>query len=1184
MKRSLFLSLILASLGSLPSYGLFSLDNASSYAYQDGEGSWTASNLSYSLNNDGSVTLSTDEGNLGSGYNVTVALTLDLSQLESVSGATQIFQLGEYWGLGTAADGTLTGYWGGSPSSTYVLLTDISTSESGYLTLVMTQSSAGTDLYAGGKTYHVNGLQGSTSANASTLTISSWAADAVVGIATWASSVTGSPAGAAISSNIMAGLTNQEAVVSPSVWQNDAFVSSRDDGSSIGRVTFIGDSITEGISDQTWRYQLFKTLVDNGIEFEIAGLREGYDAGYLPTDPETEYGGQEFDNTHMGKSSGRTFGLVNNGGLDGAPSVVDGINLSGANIAYGYNIADTAALNSDTYIMLIGTNDLLSDTRSSATESAFAAVMENLLGGSVVYDEASSTYVRTAGTGTGNMGTLLDTLKQAEANDTVYLMTVPTWGTQNPNHGNHDTARDAVAQYNGLLASWVDDYNASNSGANVKLIDINDGLVDVSTGKFQAVNSFFNSSDGIHPTEQGSLIIASNLAAGMGLAGRTAGQQRMEASALEHQAGSVSLDANSSWSDLDVFTGGGYTISLDLAFGDGAENGWSTTDTLTLQSGNGTVSGTLTITEAYIKWGDTILFSRDMSENSETLRLAYITGDKANANLGEGYYVWLDDKLIGQELEVTYGSSLNGVKLGSTLETQVNNLAYSNGSYAPGSTGITSAENAYYATAAQPHPTNAESIGSGINFDGATTSSTEFFAVNSSAATSGDVVKTFTGNTTVNGTVASWYGAKTGNGMHTGDIAMQVKASGKTGVLFGVINSTGGVNGNVTVVLNNDEAEILSYTSTKYGIVGGYRGGITGTFTAVVEGGTLGHVVGGYTDNAGNYSIGATKVIINNGTITGNVYGGSVASAGKILKDTEVFVTGGHITGNVYGGGSGTIGGTTNVTISGGIIDGNVYGGSAGALEGNVTVQGTCARIGGEIRANHVTLKEVADSGMDFGFDTYSGTITANTLTLSGVTLSSLASTISGLTALEVTDKTQTSLTMPESVSLASLTMTDGTSLGVYQANAGDDGAPADRSTLTVTQVLSVGTGASLEAGLMIASGTSLEMESSLAVASGVALEKNLTLSGDILSTLYSSGKADLFTGVESFTVAGEAVSSLTSEEVQELFSNLDGGQVYGLSYDGSSVTLTVAAVPEPATATLSLLALAALAARRRRK
>ena len=47
--------------------------------------------------------------------------------------------------------------------------------------------------------------------------------------------------------------------------------------------------------------------------------------------------------------------------------------------------------------------------------------------------------------------------------------------------------------------------------------------------------------------------------------------------------------------------------------------------------------------------GDTILYSLDMSANTENLRMAYGTGNEQEGLKG-GYYVWLGDMLIGEAL------------------------------------------------------------------------------------------------------------------------------------------------------------------------------------------------------------------------------------------------------------------------------------------------------------------------------------------------------------------------------------------------------------------------------------------------------------------------------------------------------------------------------------------------------
>ncbi|MBR1979296.1 MAG: hypothetical protein IJ985_07350, partial [Akkermansia sp.] len=132
----------------------------------------------------------------------------------------------------------------------------------------------------------------------------------------------------------------------------DPFVSTRTDGTSVGRVMCVGDSITHGIKDATWRWQLFKTLVDNGIEHELEGPLKGFDnrsqyafsndEGITHNSQTITYGNGEFSNVHLAQSSGRAHELVND-----------------SNSRYsGFSTEDAARqYNANTYIMMIGTND-----------------------------------------------------------------------------------------------------------------------------------------------------------------------------------------------------------------------------------------------------------------------------------------------------------------------------------------------------------------------------------------------------------------------------------------------------------------------------------------------------------------------------------------------------------------------------------------------------------------------------------------------------------------------------------------------------------------------------------------------------------------------------------------------------------------------------------------------------------
>ncbi len=455
------------------------------------------------------------------------------------------------------------------------------------------------------------------------------------------------------------------------------FKSKRTDGTSLGRLMFMGDSITHGVNDQTWRWQLFKILVDNGIEAEIVGPRSGYTPGYtqLTTkDAGESYGGVPFPNVHLAQSSGRTHNIIS-----GSNAGMSGVNYGGHSTA-----SSADSYNCDTWCCLMGTNDLLSD--AGYTPDNFADKMQRMLGGRVAAKGNNFTW--TPGSKWGNLGKIAtDVLR--DKNDTLYIMSVPCWG----NHGNNNepARHETVQKYNELLKKWVETYS-KKSGLKIRFVEINQGLVDPAAGKpFTWPDSMSNrpGRDGLHPNEQGSLIIAGNLARAMGIAGRTAGLPR--AAADKNSKWTKSTKVNVKPGTPTKLTKGvlsakdGYTVELS---GD-----YSKKAILSVTLNDGSNSGTLSMGNGRICWGDTPLYCD--AELKGTVRIAWNKGNSAQ-NLLPGYYVWVGDTLIGQGLTHTANGGENGIQLtveGGSLS--LTSASWTTQSYAPESTGRSSAEYAY---------------------------------------------------------------------------------------------------------------------------------------------------------------------------------------------------------------------------------------------------------------------------------------------------------------------------------------------------------------------------------------------------------------------------------------------------------------------------------------------------------
>lgn len=434
---------------------------------------------------------------------------------------------------------------------------------------------------------------------------------------------------------------------------------------SLGRVMFCGDSITHGVNDQTWRWQLFKILVDNEVEAQIVGPRGGYTPGYTKlttSDAGDSYAGVVFPNVHLAQSSGRTHNIIS-----GSNSGMSGVNYGGHSTR-----SSAAAFNCDTWCCLMGTNDLLSDRGYSPQE--FATKMQNLLGGKV--SQNAGRYTWKAGRDWGNMGRIAADVLQ-ENTDVLYVMAVPCWG--NHSNNNEPDRHLAVQQYNDLLRDWVKKY-AKAHGRKLVFVDVNKGMVDASHPvPFSWPDSMSNrpGRDGLHPNEQGSLIIAGNLARAMGLPGRTAGLKRGAVDASwESSAKKLSLPKGSARILREELFARqqGYTVELNAHTGKGE---------LALTLGDDAGSGTLTVTPAVVSWNGKTLycFSPAESKKKGSLRVAWHAG--MDDNRPQGYYVWVNQQLIGQALPAGDSVSQGLHVQAANASVTVSGLKYTGGSYAP---------------------------------------------------------------------------------------------------------------------------------------------------------------------------------------------------------------------------------------------------------------------------------------------------------------------------------------------------------------------------------------------------------------------------------------------------------------------------------------------------------------------
>ena len=264
-----------------------------------------------------------------------------------------------------------------------------------------------------------------------------------------------------------------------------------------GKLTFIGDSITQGGNGDRpgYRYQVFKRLAQNGVPIDAA---TGYKFSGTVTGPQTtpvlttpDVNGQAFENVHEGHYGWRAswinarVRLPANRRSDnrGEGSI---LNWTGQASSLQYDIAepdsavpypDPAVSGSgnsgntyvpDTVSIMIGINDLGDDNESA---------------NQVIAD----------------IGTLIDQLRAANANVRVFV-----------NHLLHTdqspAMRNAVDAVNSQLVALAAEKNAASPSSPVWVIDANTG--------FDPVTMTY---DKVHPNAAGEEYVGNRIAEGLGV-------------------------------------------------------------------------------------------------------------------------------------------------------------------------------------------------------------------------------------------------------------------------------------------------------------------------------------------------------------------------------------------------------------------------------------------------------------------------------------------------------------------------------------------------------------------------------------------------------------------------------------------------------------------------------------------
>lgn len=816
--------------------------------------------------------------------------------------------------------------------------------------------------------------------------------------------------------------------------------------SDLGNVMYVGDSITHGAYEISYRWDMHKLLVDNGLTYTPIGIMKG-DYYAKPQSP-SAYGGVDFVNVHNAESGGTAAAV--------AGSEDDGRNKYGDS-----NITNWMGQSTKT---ADGTPYEVGETMPSDAPSGFDPVLQVYKG-----KDAPARFMMMIGTndldGTWNswdgkspvnkikdIAYQLDNMekiyKSVRANNQDCIITfggIPTWAS-NKSWKANDKGRLAVLAYNAELKDWA----SKQRDKNLFVADVNAGLVDVSLGaeNFKGVNTMFN--DGLHTSYQGNLIIAGNFAKAQGLAGATAGQPRKDAMELgstlpTKKGGKITLPLQSAWKQGEGLSKGA-TIDVMVRVGNGAQGSWDTTDALTISMGDATRSGALRIDEAFIKWGDKILYSVDTSELDSPIRLAWVNGEP-DKGLKSGFYVWLGDQLIGEALPAQGAGDFEGCRLdySGSGKVQLSRVSIDGtGSFAPSTKALSDAKSAFYASGT---PSSAPAVSEiAWQKDG----SVSWMKPQGKAVASG----------------SNYYARpKVAGKKESGDVSLVLSAGkGATPRLYG---SAGNYKGNVWVEIK--AGELAKDAGSWYAAHGAASAKLGADWT--LDGSALLKFSAAATGGSQSSAIGA----INGGSVTGSIYmefdapklhlgngykdfNASVAAGYncKINGDARILIKEGQFDADVIGGmlTKQSIGGSSFVTISGGQFAGSIYGGGRdGSIAGSssVVIEGSKPVIhngskwgsivaggcGGKVVGGQsITLSNISESDAEFGFDKFAGTLSGGDsgtrqIILNKVVLKDFKALMKNFDVMTLGEGTHVTLSNPAGVQVKTLILDSKLSLTI---------------------------------------------------------------------------------------------------------------------------------------------------------
>ena len=485
-----------------------------------------------------------------------------------------------------------------------------------------------------------------------------------------------------------------------------------------GGIVFIGDSITQGGTYlagtvPSYRYQLFKNFVDNGIAFTPMGMTDGARHGVNVVKLTPDYRGKSFTNVSEAAASGRAYQYAGHpatsGGVWGKnkfksdPGAVANVANRGP-VTLKLGLTNPHTKDKKTYFDDAKRVEYTGDTYRSRYGKKLPETLCILIGINDIYDSGDSETVKATA---GWVKEIVEAYQQANPKIEVHVFKLLPTGK---NNGTGAKSGYRYRVYNDYLESLNIEKNWSTRTSKVYLDDI-------SAGFYAKDGAMCDTPGGAHPNTQGELIVAGNLARALGIGQRDCGfadarkpaekldsqidfgaeitakrrggnarnfskiggKTRFKAKAGSLQIAEKNVSGNGAWElkwqpsasskALRECTAV-FKVKMLPADGGKAPTELTKNNRFSIFVGNGNDQvGMLGIGENGIFWnGKQLLYGSNMDLYGKE-KLSDLVSGKSPATdpmagyftkeahafriiykQGEGYFVWLDDQLIGEKL------------------------------------------------------------------------------------------------------------------------------------------------------------------------------------------------------------------------------------------------------------------------------------------------------------------------------------------------------------------------------------------------------------------------------------------------------------------------------------------------------------------------------------------------------